>query len=138
MPGPLLLTIDSQTAVQLERAARHGDQGAAEQWRELWSPFQDRFPIECFICPNPVEYPPPHTAIVSDIADKTGTTMIGAPLCSTCGSLPSMMRWGRVMRTYRASTRSRSHYVRPPKRQLAAEQSGARSARSGLSRPLTA
>ena len=91
-----------------------GDQEAAEALFDLWADIAHQFPIACFLCRREIARPPvPRTAMIPDLGNKNGSTVIGAPLCAVCAALPPMQRYGRVMQTFRRMTGIRAHFEKP-------------------------
>ena len=101
----LLLSLPRRQVIAVERAARAGDRDAVIWLEGLFEPYRERGEIPCFLCDAVVAYPP-HCSIVGDLADAD--RCVAVPLCPSCGELPQMVRWSRVLKMLRLMHRART------------------------------
>ena len=97
-----LLTMQRADILALHRRALRGDQDALAAFPALWTDYPD---LVCFICDSPVERPP-YTQILPELA--TRETVLCAPLCTACRSLPELQRLGRSLKILKKMYSQRS------------------------------
>jgi hypothetical protein len=95
----VLLSLNRNWFVAVSRAAEKGDQAALDEIKSVWSKYENVEEIPCFVCDAPVTQWPPFMQVCP--AYKSTTELIGCPLCSRCQSLPTQVRWAKVMRMWK-------------------------------------
>jgi hypothetical protein len=101
---PVLLSVDAAQFIAVHKAAATGDQEAIQAIEALWDAYKGQ-EIPCFFCDEIVQRP-----VFTHVLPEYGTnqTLIGAPLCEKCRSLPQGVRWSRGLKILQRMFSARS------------------------------
>lgn len=93
-----ILELDAREAAQYMRAAAYGDVDAQAELRHLFDEIDG--PFFCFLC-NAIFDDPlrPAVMIVNDPKDDTKNLALG--LCHDCNELPTLYRFGKLLKIFR-------------------------------------
>ena len=107
MPELLLLSFSRSEFRRLHRLAMKGDEDAIQQIESVWDEHRDReIEIECFLCQAVIIEPRPFCMVLPD--PSADHELIGAPLCSICRDLPTLVRWHRCLKLVSKMGKARS------------------------------
>jgi hypothetical protein len=105
----VLLTLDRQQFLDLERADKAGDAAAHDQLTTLWAGYEDQV-VKCFVCDADVTWPISSVLLPEPTNAKQ---LIVAPLCPSCMGLPPTLKAARCLKVLK-----KMHFARTGRRAL--------------------